>query len=72
VKLTSDKSAEDYIEVSLDSSGDRPVVLGRVSRTRGRRVVESEHPIAEKPVADLTEEDLFEFVLKGIAPFVER
>jgi hypothetical protein len=72
VKLMSDKSAEDYIEVSLDSSGDRPVVLGHISRTRGRRVVESEHPIAQKAVSDLTEDDLLDFVLKEIAPFVER
>lgn len=72
VKLMSDKSAEDYIEVSLDSSGDRPAVVGRVSRTRGRRVIESEHPIAIKPVWELTEDDVLEFVLNEIAPFVER
>ena len=72
VKLMSDKAAEDYIELSLDSSGDRPAVMGRVSRTRGRRVIESEHPIAAKPVGELTEEDVLEFVLKEIAPFVER
>jgi hypothetical protein len=35
-------------------------------------VIESEHPIAQKAVADLTEEDVLEFVLKEIAPFVER
>ena len=72
VKLTSDKSAEDYIELSLDTSADRPAVIGHVSRTRGRRVIESERPIAEKPVGELTEEDVLEFVLKEIAPFVER
>jgi hypothetical protein len=72
VKLMSDKSAEDYIELSLDSSGENPVVVGRVSRTRGSRVMDSELPIAQKQVADLTEEDVLEFVLKVIAPFVER
>ena len=72
VKLLSDKSAEDFIELSLDTSTDRPFVLGRTSRTRGRRVIESEHPIAQKAVADLTEEDVLEFVLNEIAPFVER
>jgi hypothetical protein len=72
VKLMSDKSPEDYIELSLDTSGEHPTVMGHVSRTRGRRVTESEHPIAQKPVAELTEEDVFEFVLKEIEPFVER
>jgi hypothetical protein len=72
VKLMSDKSAEDYLELSLDTSGDRADVMGRVSRTRGRRVMESERPIADKPVGELTEDDVLEFVLKEIAPFVER
>ena len=72
VKLMSDKSSEDYIEVSLDTSGDRPAVMGRSSRARGRRVVESERPIAQKAVGELTEEDVLEFVMKEIAPFVER
>jgi hypothetical protein len=72
VKLMSDKSAEDYLELSLDTSGDRADVIGRVSRTRGRRVMESERPIADKPVGELTEDDVLEFVLKEIAPFVER
>lgn len=72
VRLMSDKSPEDYIELSLDMSGEQATVMGHVSRTRGRRVIESEHPIAQKPVAELTEEDVFEFLLKEIEPFVER
>lgn len=72
VKLMSDKSPEDYLELSLDTSGEHPIVMGHVSRARGRRVIESEQPIAHKGVGDLTEEDVFEFVLKEIEPFVER
>src|SRR5881396_3498750 len=37
VRLMSDRSAEDYIELRLDTSGDRPAVLGHTSRSRGRR-----------------------------------
>ena len=72
VKLMSDKSPEDYIELSLDTSSEDPAVMGHVSRARGRRVIESEQPIANKVVAELTEEDVFEFLLKEIEPFVER
>ena len=72
VKLMSDKSPEDFIELSLDTSAEHPTVMGHVSRTRGRRVIDSEHPIASKAVAELTEEDVFEFLLKEIEPFVER
>ena len=72
IKLMSDKSSEDYIEITLDTSGDQPIVMGHTSRARGRRVIESERPIAVKPVANVTEEDLLEFVLKEIGPLVER
>src|ERR1700741_3767002 len=68
VKLMSDRSAEDYIELSLDPWDERPAVIGHVSRARGRRVIESEHPIAPKAVHELTEEDVLEFVLKEIVP----
>jgi hypothetical protein len=72
VRLMSDKSAEDYVELSLGTSGREPVVVGHASRVRGSRGVESERPIADKPVDSLTEEDVLEFLLEEIAPFVER
>jgi hypothetical protein len=72
VRLMSDKSAEDYIELSLDTSGTEPMVLGRSSRARGRRVVENERAIAEVSVAHLTEEHVVEYLLQELQPFVER
>ena len=72
VRLMSDKSSEDYIELSLDTSGDEPLVLGRSSHGRGRRVIESERAIAERTVAHLTEEDVLQYLLKELEPFVER
>jgi hypothetical protein len=70
VRLMSDRTAEDFIELSLDTSGDRPQVLGHASRSRGRRVLESERAIGEP--AELTEEAVLEFVLKELEAFVER
>lgn len=72
VRLMSDKAPEDYIELSLDTSSERPVVMGYISRARGRRVLVSERPIAEAPVGDLTDEQVLEFLVKELAPFVER
>ena len=72
VRLMSDKSSEDYIELSLDSSGDEPMVMGKSSRARGRRVIESERAIAEQTVANLTEDHVLNYVLKELEPFVER
>jgi hypothetical protein len=72
VRLMSDKNAEDYIELVLDTSGDRPLVIGHTRRARGHRVVESERPIAEGAVRDLTEDQVLQFVMKELEPFVER
>lgn len=70
VRLMSDRSAEDYIELSLDTSGEEPVVSGHTGRSRGRRVIESEQAIG--PPATLTENDVLSFVLKALEPLVER
>jgi hypothetical protein len=70
VRLMSDRSTEDYIELVLDTTADEPVVTGHTSRSRGRRVVESEEPIG--PPATLTEADVLAFVLKALAPLVDR
>jgi hypothetical protein len=72
VRLMSDRAAEDYLELTLDTAGGEPRVVGHTSRARGRRVMESERPIAERAPADLTEEDVVVFVLKELEPFVER
>jgi hypothetical protein len=73
VRLVVESSADDYIELTLDSSIDPPGVLGRTSRGRGRRQITSERPIKENaPVADLTSEDVLAFVVEEIIPFVER
>ena len=70
VRLMSDRGAEDYIELSLDTSDHVPRVIGHTSRSRGRRVLESERAIGEPDA--LTEEDVLEFLLKELEAFVER
>ena len=70
VRLMSDRAAEDYIEISLDTSGDIPRVMGHTSRRRGNRVIDAERPIGDP--ATLTESDVLEFLLKELEAFVER
>jgi len=72
VRLMSDRRAEDFIEIALDLAGDAPLVLGHTSRLRGRNIVEAERPIASGRPAAITEDDVLEFLLKEIEPFVER
>jgi hypothetical protein len=66
----SDRRAEDYLELRLDTSGDVPHVLGRVSHARASGVVESEQPLGDP--ATLTEEELLAWVLRALEPLVER
>jgi hypothetical protein len=70
VRLMSDRHAEDFIEVLLDTTGDHPFVVGHTSRSRGRRVDESERELGDP--ATLGEEELLAFVLRELEPFVER
>ena len=70
VRLMSDRAAEDYIELTLDAAANPPHVVGQISRTRGRRVIDAERPIG--PPDALTEEQLLDFLLKELEAFVER
>ena len=72
VRLMSETHAEDYIELSLDTSGDRPAVTGSTSRARGRRVIESERQLGQGPIRDLTEQDVLDFLVTEIEPFFSR
>src|ERR1700730_191724 len=47
VRLMSDRSGNDYIELLLDTTGEEPGVMGHASRGRGSRVIESERPLAD-------------------------
>jgi hypothetical protein len=71
VRLMSDRNAEDFIELYLDTSGARPVVMGRSSRARGRRVIEAEQALGST-VPELGEEQVLSFLLSELEPHVER
>ena len=73
VRLMSDRSAEDFIELALDTSGAAPQVIGRVSRSRGRR--RDRRPngrSARGPFAISPKRTCWRFLLKALEPFVER
>jgi hypothetical protein len=72
VRLASERSPEDYIELTLDTQGDAPLVIGHTRRGRGRRIIETERPLRHCPVREITEDDVLTFLLKELEPFVER
>ena len=72
VRPMSETNADDFIEITLDTTGEDPIVMGRSRRGRGRRVLESERPVAEGLVRNLTEQQVLGFLLKELEPFVEK
>jgi hypothetical protein len=73
VRLASEKHGEDFIELSLDTSGDAPTVLLHTSRMRGRhQLVDAERPIGTGSIAELSEDLLLEIIMKELEPFVEK
>ena len=73
LRLVSEKSGEDFVELFLDTGSEPSVVVGRISRSWGRRVVTRERPIREGArIEQLTDEDVLGFLLTQIEPFVER
>ena len=72
VRLLSERSGDDFIELSLDTEGEELWVVGHTRRAWGRRILESERPVRRCPVRDITEEDVLAFMLKELEPFVER
>ncbi len=73
LRLTSDHARDDYIEVSLDTTSDPPVVIARTSRARGSRTVTEERPVKPGATPDaITEEDFLEFLVSALEPWLER
>jgi len=73
VRLMSERSSEDYIELVLDTTADAPVVMGRSSRVRGSRGIAGERALnPSTPISELTEDDVLTFLMKELAPFVEK
>lgn len=73
LRLALDRTRDDFVELRLDTSGDTPQVVARISRTRGSRTLEEERPVAEQAGPDqVTEDGLLEFLLGAIQPWLER
>jgi hypothetical protein len=73
LRLAADRGRDDYIELTLDGSGDTPAVVGRVRHTRGSRTLEDERPIkAGAAPQDLTEADVLAFLVEALEPWLER
>ena len=73
LRLALDRGRDDYVEIALDTSGDRPQGVARISRTRGSRTIEEERPLKAGTAIDaITEPDVLDFWLDVLEPWIER
>jgi hypothetical protein len=73
VRLSLERSAEEFVELSLDTDRDEPALLLRSTRGRGRRIVSTERIVREgAQIAGVTQEDLVAAILEELIPFIER
>jgi hypothetical protein len=73
VRLVSDRSSDNVIDIVLELGGPQPRVLVHSAYTRGRRQLEDERILAEgEGIATLDGEQVLAVLLDVIEPFVER
>jgi len=73
LRLASDRGRDDYVELALDDSGEHPQVMARISRTRGSRTLGEERPVKPGASPDaISDEELLEFLLDVLEPWLER
>jgi len=71
VRLVSDHATHSFVELTLDDTAEIPIVLGRTTTGRGRRMVTSERPLRDRqPIADLVEEDVLDFLFAEIVTLI--
>jgi hypothetical protein len=73
VRVMSDRRTTDFVEITLDTSGYAPRVVGHTSRGgRGGNVTEYEQTVGNGDPATLSEEDVLAFLLREVEPFIEK
>lgn len=73
LRLASDKGRDDYIELMIDSTVDPPQVTGLVTYGRGSRTISEEHPLKAGATPEaITQDDVLDFLLKALEPWLER
>jgi hypothetical protein len=73
LRLSSDRSGDDHVELALDTSRRPVALLLHVRYTRGRDVVDEERILAQGASIDtVSADDVLGPLLDALAPFVER
>jgi len=73
LRLAADRGRDDFIDLTLDSTGERPEVMARVSQQRGSRTLDEEMPVKRGAHPDeISEDEFLDFLLGALEPWFER
>ena len=73
LRLASDRGRGDFIELSLDTGGDRPQLIAHITQSRGSRTIDEERPVKPGASPDqISEDELLVFLLGALEPFLAR
>ena len=71
VRLVSDRSRDDVIEMTLDSTTDPPQPIFVTTRTRGGRLLQTERPLKDRaPIDKLTEDEVIDALIEELRPWL--
>ena len=72
LRLAADRGRDDFIDIALDTGGERPQVVGRIRHTRGSRTIDEERPLKADAAPDaLTEDDVLDFLVNAVEPWLQ-
>lgn len=73
VRMASERSARNYVDLRLDTSTAEPAVVVEFSRERGHRVLVDERVLGQgRAISALTDEDVVELLVGAVGELVER
>jgi hypothetical protein len=73
LRLSLDRSRDDFVELSLDTGIDPPRIVSHTRRTRGSRTIEEERPIKpDAPLDAVGEDDVLDVLLEAVEAWVAR
>jgi hypothetical protein len=71
VRLVSDRSRDDLIELALDAAADPPQPTLVTTRTRGGRLLRTERALKERAAIDkITEDEVIEALIEELRPWL--
>jgi hypothetical protein len=72
VRLVSDHSPDDFLELELGNASGQPQVIGRTSVRTRRGLEVEERPVAAKAIRDITEDDVAALLIDEVRKLVAR